>query len=140
MFIEGKADIVSWLAKKTGVGDLYGARKRKLLDDTRDERVGNGGAYRSEQLDRSAELMRKNLERLWASTRDPAARRRALCELWDECGEGEGPLGEAGERARGQVIGWIATHLPAGSSDAFTPDEIASCDARRSSKQHFAPY
>jgi len=85
-------------------------------------------------------MMRHNLERLWASTRDPAARRRALFELWDECGEGSGPLGEAGDRARGQVIGWIAAHLPSGSADAFTAEEIASLDARRSSKQHFAPY
>jgi hypothetical protein len=84
--------------------------------------------------------MRQNLERLWASTRDPAARRRALFELWDECGEGSGPLGEAGQSARGQVIGWIAVHLPAGSADAFTAGEIASLDAHRSSKQHFAPY
>jgi hypothetical protein len=139
-FIEGKADIQSWLAKKLGVGDPYAARKRKLLDDTREERIGMGGAYRAEQLDRSAEFMRQNLERLWASTRDPAARRRALFELWDECGEGDGPLGEAGQRARGQVIGWIAAHLPAGTTGAFTVDEIASLDARRSSKQHFAPY
>jgi hypothetical protein len=122
------------------VGDPYASRKLKLLDDTRAERVESGGAYRAAQLERSAQLMARNLEALWRATADPAARREVLFELWDECAEGEGPAGAAGARARAMVIGWIGTHLPKGQPGAFSDEDIARLDARRSSKQHFAPY
>ena len=136
----GNLDLTSWAMRKFGHQDAYDSRKKKLLDDTREERAYHAGAYKKEQLDRSAELMRTNLDRLWISTVDPAARREALFEMWDECAEGEGSMGEAGERARRQVIGWIAARLPKGSLDAFTDEEIAKLDAKRSSKAHFAPY
>ena len=130
----GKADLTSYLAKKFHVGDQYASRKRALLDDTRDERAARGGAFRAEQLARSAELMHRNLELLWRTTPDPAARRRALFELWDECGEGDGPLGEAGERARAEVIGWIRAHRV-----SYPPDELAALASTRASTQEFAP-
>jgi hypothetical protein len=136
----GNMDLTGWAMRKFAHQDAYDSRKKKLLDDTRDERVYHGGEYKQEQLNRSAEIMRGNLERLWLSTIDPAARREALFEMWDECAEGDGGMGEAGERARGQVIGWIAARLPKGNPDAFTDEEIAKLDAKRSSKAHFAPY
>ena len=137
--IVGKADITSYLMRKT-VGDPYASRKLKLLDATRDERAARGKAHRSEQLSRSSELVRANLARLVAADLTPAARRVALFTLWDECSEGEGAEGEAGDRARAQVIGWIRAHLPVDGPDAFTPDEIATMNRRRGSNQVFSPY
>src|SRR5690606_9996144 len=102
---------------------------------TFDERVAMGTAYRAEQSARSAELMQKNLEWLWAREHDPIARRAALFELWDECGEDE-----AGTRARALVIGWIRARLPAGSPDAFTAHELELLQTRRTSTAAFAPY
>lgn len=134
----GNLDLTGYLMHKFHAGDAYASRKLKALDETRDERAERGTAYRSEQLARSAELMRKNLDQLHAAS--PAELHEALFELWDECAEGEGPTGEAGDRARAEVIGWIRAHLPAGGANAFTTDEIATRDAHRSSKQHFAPY
>jgi hypothetical protein len=131
---DGNFDLTAYLMRKTHVGDAYGARKRALLDDTRAERAARGGVYRSEQLARSAELMRRNLERLWATTLDPAARRVALFELWDESAEGDGPVGEAGERARAEVIGWIRAH-----DVVYSRDELAALAARCSSRQRFEP-
>jgi hypothetical protein len=135
----GKLDITSWLMRRT-VGDPYASRKLALLDSTRDERAAIGARSRAEDLARSAELMQRNLDALWRTTPDPVARRQALFTMWDECGEGEGPAGEAGERARRMVIGRIRARLPAGSPDAFTPEEIERLSARRSSRQAFAPY
>jgi len=126
--------------RKTHAGDPYASRKRALLDATFEERAAKGGEFRGEQLAHSAELVRRNLELLWASVRDPRERRAALFTLWDECAEGDGPLGEAGERARAEVIGLIRAHLPPDSPDAFTPDELAAFTARRSSQQPFEPY
>lgn len=135
----GRFDITSYLHRKL-IGDPFSSRKLKMLNATRAERVESGAVYRAARLGQSAELMARNLEALWGSTTDPAARREALFELWDECAEGEGVAGAAGERARAMVIGWIGTHLPRGQPGAFSADEIARLDARRASKQHFAPY
>ncbi len=135
----GTMDITAWLHRKF-VGDPYSSRKLKLLDGTRDARIARGGAYRTEQLDRSAELMTRTLEELWRWTTVPALRKEALFELWDDCEEGTGPRGEAGARARAIVLGWIRAKLPAGSPEAYTPEEIEAFTARRASKEPFTPY
>jgi hypothetical protein len=131
---------LSAAAHRKYVGDPYASRKLNMLDDTRDERVSRGGAFRSDQLDRSTELALRSLEQLWQSERDPAKRRLAAFSLWDECDEGPGPRGEAGQRARAAIIGWIRTRAPAGSPNAFTAAELDRLQARRTSKQPFAPY
>jgi hypothetical protein len=136
----GKADLTSYLMRKLHVGDPFASRKLALLDATRPERLEQGAAFRAERLAHSAELMRRNLERLWATTADPITRRETLFALWDECAEGEGPLGEAGERARAEVIGWIGAHLPRGSPGAYSDAELAELASRRASRQQFAPY
>jgi hypothetical protein len=135
----GNFNITDYLMRKT-VGDPYSSRKLELLDRTRDERAEMGEKHAREDLARSAEFTRRNLEALWRSTSDPAARKAALFAMWDECSEAEGAVGEAGQRARLVVIGWLRAKLPAGSHDAFTAGEIAHFDGKRSSKQHFAPY
>ena len=135
----GGFDVTSYLHRKY-VGDPYAARKLKILDSTRDERAERGARFRATQLEHSAELMSRNLETLWRTTTDPAARREALFQLWDESVEGEDSAGAAGARARAMVIGWINARLPAGQPEAFSAEDIARLDARRSSKQHFAPY
>ena len=135
----GGFDITAWATRKAG-GDPYAARKQKLLDQTRAERMEMKRTHTSRQLARASEIMRGNLERMWAKTPDAARRRHALFELWDECEEGEGPTGEAGQRARNQVIGWIRARLPAGGADAFSAEEILAYDRRRRSIQHFEPY
>jgi hypothetical protein len=137
--LSGTADISAWLQRKF-VGDPYASRKKKLLEDTFAERAAHGEAYRAQQLARAAEEMQANLERFWATTRDPAGRRAALFDLWDECAEGEGPLGEAGQRARDLVMMWIRTKLPSGSADAYTPDELDALAKRKHSAQAFEPY
>lgn len=137
--ISGRLDLTSYLARKLAHTDVYSARKLALLDSTRPEREQRGAAFRAEALGRSALLMRDNLARL-DGIADPAELHRALFELWDECSEGDGADGQAGDRARGQVIGWIRAHLPAGGANAFTSAEIAALDAHRTSVQHFAPY
>ncbi|HEY1815977.1 MAG TPA: hypothetical protein VGG74_26695 [Kofleriaceae bacterium] len=137
--ISGTADISAWLQRKF-VGDPYASRKKKLLEDTFAERAAHGEAYRAQQLARAAEEMQANLERFWAKTPDVAARRAALFELWDECAEGEDPLGEAGQRARDLVMMWIRAKLPAGSAGAYTADELDALAKRKHSAQAFEPY
>jgi hypothetical protein len=136
----GRADVTGYLQRKLVGSDPYAARKLAMLDATRAERIETGAAHRAAQLGHSAEMMARNLEALWRATADPAVRRQALFELWDECAEGDDPAGAAGNRARAMVIGWIGGHLPQGGPGAFSADDIATLDAQRSSRQHFAPY
>ena len=117
--VHGPADISAYLYRKLAHADPYAARKRKLLDDTFDERVERGAAFRAEQAARSAELMQRTLEELWTRERDPAARKQALFELWSDCADDD-----AGRRARAMVTGWIRAKLPEGSADAYTPEEL----------------
>jgi hypothetical protein len=135
----GNLDLGGWAERLAG-NDPYAARKRKLLDATFAERAEIGTVHRAAQRDRATELVRKNLERLWRATTDPALRRAALFEMWNECDESEGLDGEAGARARAQIVGWIRSHLPAGTPEAYSADELAQLDRRRSSRQHFRPY
>jgi hypothetical protein len=137
--VEINADITGYLMNRH-VGDPYASRKQKILDQTRDERVRIGTAHRADQLARSSELMRRNLVALWRTTADPAQRRAALFEIWDECGEGTDTTGAAGERARAMVIGWIRRRLPPGARGAYTASEIDELNTRRTSRQRFVPY
>ena len=121
--------------------DPYASKKLKFLDSTRDERVQIGMRYRSEQLAKASEIMRGNLAQVWRSVGDPAARRLALFELWDEAAEtGSTEMVAAGIQARSLVIGWIRARLPEGSADAYGIDELARLNAKRTSKAPFTPY
>jgi hypothetical protein len=137
--VSGGFDLTSWVMRAAG-DDPYRARKQRLLEDTFDERAEQRANHTAEQRDRTEQLVRANLARLWRATVDPVERRLALFELWDECEEGEGPAAEAGERARRQVLAWIRAKLPAGSTDAYAPEELEKLNASRKSKRLFSPY
>jgi len=108
-----------------------------------------GEEFRAQQLVRSAELIDRNLRRLETARLEPIEVRAAAFELWDECAEprehADDDLdadaeGQAGLRARVQVIGWIRSHLPQTSPDAYSDEEIVRLNLHRSSKQRFEPY
>lgn len=118
--------------------DPYFSKKLKYLDTTRDERVAIGSRYRKEHLAQSAQLMQKSLAMLPA---DPAARKQALFELWDDCAEvGDNALVEGGRAARALVIGYIRGKHAAGTEHAFTANELTAFNSKRQSKTAFAPY
>jgi hypothetical protein len=123
-----------------GMGiDPYARDKLALLDRTRDQRVAVGERYRKAQLAHAAELMQRNIDRLWATARDLAARKRGLFELWDDCAEAGGDeLVAAADAARRLVIGVIHGRLR--GADAYTAAELAELNAIRRSTAVFAPY
>jgi len=138
--LAGGFDTTDWLMRRHGQ-DPYASKKLAFLDSTRDERVQIGNKHRAEQLKHATQLVQRNLDALWAKTLDPDARKRALLELWDECAEtGDPSLVEAGQAARRLVIGFVRSHLPAGSAAAFTPAELAAFARARRSQAAFQPY
>ena len=128
------------IMRKYGI-DPYARAKLQWLDETRDERAAIGLAHRKDVLAHASQYMQQNLAWLWAKAKDPADRRQALFEMWDEIAEtGDPDLVRAGAAARAYLVGFIRAHLPAGSPDAFTPDELARLNAHRTSHAVFAPY
>ncbi|MEO8700330.1 MAG: hypothetical protein ABI867_09815 [Kofleriaceae bacterium] len=138
--VGGGFDVTDALLRRKGQ-DPYFSKKLKYLDSTRDERVQIGTRYKAQLLKQSTQLMQRNLENLFARTQDPAARKRGMFELWDDCAEtGEPAVIEAGGAARKLALGTIRSRFPAAGADAFTPQELAALNAHRHSKTVFAPY
>ncbi len=131
-------DITELAMRAAGI-DPYASEKLRFLDRTRDQRAAIGREHRRELLRQSAQLMRHNIDRLWASTPDLAARKQGLFELWDECAEtGGAELAAGGAEARKVVADFVKVELTGAS--AYTPDELSRLNARRRSKAAFAPY
>ncbi len=133
-------DVTDAMMRSKGI-DPYSSYKLKVLDETRDERAAIGKRYRTQQLAQSRQHMQKNLARLWATTQDLAARKQGLFELWDDCAEtGSAELVAGGTSARTYLVGFIRTKLPAGSAEAYTPDEPARLNKQRRPRAAFRPY
>lgn len=131
-------DATDWAMRATG-NDPYASAKLEYLDRTRDQRVVVGKRYRKEQLAQSAQLMKTNLERVWQVSRDVAARKQAVFELWDDCAEaGEEELVEGGVQARELLARWVQVKLV--GETAYTVDELNALNAKKRSKARFDPY
>jgi hypothetical protein len=138
--LSAEFDITDAMMRSKGI-DPYSSYKLKVLDETRDERVAIGNRYRKQQLAQSRQHMQRNLDRLWSSTADLAARKQGLFELWDDCAEtGSEELIAGGASARAHVVGFIRSKLPAGSSEAFSAAEIVQLNRQRKSRTPFVPY
>jgi hypothetical protein len=138
--IIGRMSFDDALMRRYGI-DPYAAEKLRWLDKTRDERARIGLANRKYDLAHSTQFMQANLEWLWKKTADPAERKQALFELWDEVAEtGDDDLVRGGAAARTYLIGFVRAHLPAGSPGAFTTPELDRLNAHRTSRERFAPY
>lgn len=137
----GNSEITDWVMRRAGI-DPYASAKRDFLERTRDERMAMRINRESQLPARAEATMRKHLAGVWRRTDLPAAaRREAIFELWDECVEdGDEEKVDAGNRARSAVVGFVRAHLPAGSADAYSADELAALNRRRTSKAPFAPY
>ncbi|MGE0546917.1 MAG: hypothetical protein AB7O24_22385 [Kofleriaceae bacterium] len=138
--VSGSFDVSDAFMRRHGQ-DPYASKKLKFLDSTRDERAQIGARHREKQLADAEQLVKRNLDRLWAQTPDPEARRQALFEMWDECAEtGTADLVEAGTAARRMIIGFIRTRLPAGAAGAYSGDQLARLNRSKRSTAVFSPY
>jgi hypothetical protein len=135
--VGGTMDVTEMMMRRRGV-DPHAHEKLAFLDRTRDERAAIAADHKSTQLSKSGRLMRRTLEEMWASTRDPVERKQALFELWDECAETGDPATIAGaQQARAEIMSFIRARLR--GPDAYTPAEVARFNARKQSRARFAP-
>ncbi len=137
--------------------ELYQQEKRRLLEATFDLRLQMAVDFARDKLDRRLKSLYRELLDGWSSSSTTEAQRRvALFERWDECEEGlsvalpgfdgaaTSELDElrhtAGEQARETIERFIRRHLPRGSAEAFTADELARFNGKRRSRGRFDPY
>ncbi len=138
--ISGSFDVTDWLMRMAG-RDPYMAAKLRFLDRTRAERVELAAEYRQELLRNVTVIVRAHAARAWEAPATAAEKRRLLFELWDECIEGGSEdERQAAELARAAILGFVQSHLPAGSEHGYSAEELAELNRKRSSKQPFAPY
>jgi hypothetical protein len=69
-----------------------------------------------------------------------SVRKERLFQRWDACEEGDPAVAQYGERARRKIERFIRQQAPERGPDAFTPAELRDMNARRQSRQPFAPY
>jgi hypothetical protein len=126
---------------RAGGQDPYAARKSAFLDRTREERMRIAAAENSRRLREALHRTRSDLERLWRGPGSAAEKRHLLFAMWDECAEtGPDEVVRTGRAVRGQIVGFVRRHLPAGSRAAYTAAELARENARRTSVEPFDPY
>ena len=129
------------LAMRAAGQDPYSSRKMALLDRTRDERMGLAAAENAGNLRDAVVRTPAALERVWRGPGSPAARRRLLFTLWDECAEtGSDEVVTAARAVRAAIVAFVRRRLPAGSRAAYTSAELEALNARRTSRARFDPY
>lgn len=138
--LSGGFDLTDGVMRAAGQ-DPYASRKIAFLDRTRDDRRRLAVGARSAALREALHRTRADLERLWSGPGAAADKRHLLFLLWDECAErGPDEVVATSRAVRGAILAFVRRRLPAGSRDAFTAEELARENARRSSSERFDPY
>jgi hypothetical protein len=138
--LSAEFDATDALMRSHGM-DPYASYKKKILDDTREQRFEMGKQYKTQQLAMSGRYMEKNVAWLVSRAPNKSELKQGLFELWDECAEsGSEELVAGGAAARAQLLGFIKRTLPATSPDAFTAEELTRFNKQRKSRAEFAPY
>jgi len=136
----GSFDVTDGIMRGAGQ-DPYAARKMAFLDRTRAERMKIATAANSARLREALHRTRADLERIWRGPGSPAEKRELLFLVWDECAEtGPGEVVHIARAVRGAIVAFIRRRLPAGSRHAFSADELAGYNRRRTSTARFEPY
>jgi hypothetical protein len=134
-------DLTDMIMRAIG-NDPYAFEKLKILDATREARVGMARADRTDQIREALVRLPRDLARIWAYERwDVAERRRILFRLWDEViEEGETELVRAGAQVRGIICSFIRQNLPADGPAGYTAEDLAQLNRARKSRTAFDPY
>ena len=120
--------------------DPYLREKFELMEETFEYRAGIRDEHNRQVLDRSIEALPSYLRAVWEEpVWDAKLRRQLLFALWDECAEGGAPHADEGARARQIIEAFIAQNLPRRSAQGFSPEELQTFNAARTSSVEFAP-
>lgn len=116
--------------------DPYASERERFMEETEELVARLEAAARAEHSSAAVRRIPGRLARVWGDDDlDAQARRRRIFDIWDEADD---PLD--GPAVRAAILRFIQDNLPQGSSDQYTPSEIAGLNATRESDEAFAPY
>lgn len=117
--------------------DPYRSERRRILERTRPLRELLHERWRRVALARAAAHLGVVLTRIEVAIQagDDTRAHAQLFALWDECSEDE-----VGAVARQRIEGFVREHCRQGSEHTFAEAELLAFNARRASRQRFAPY
>lgn len=126
------------LAMRGKKQDPYAAEKRRFIEFS--EQIRNDMRNKALKAQRENALagLAQQLHDLWNNGSAASARRRELYELWAECSDDKNET--LGRKSRHAIEDFIKTNLPAGSSDAFSDEELEIIAKRRGDLPPFDPY
>jgi hypothetical protein len=139
--VAGHFDLTDAVMRAHGE-DPYRYEKEKILNETREERARMAIADRQERLREAVHKMPDYLGKVWGHAGwSDAQRRQILFLLWDEVAEtGDDEVVHAGVEVRRTIEAFIREHLPAGSAQAYTEQELRALNEKRTAHERFAPY
>ncbi|AKF06172.1 hypothetical protein DB32_003321 [Sandaracinus amylolyticus] len=131
----GSFDITDAFMRASGQ-DPYAAEREWFMEHTEELRNRLEDETRAQAMAAGMRRLRGQLTRIWQDEARPAEqRRRAIFEQWAEVDDSGG-----GGDARSVIEEFVREHLPLGSPDAFTSDELRRLNGRLESGTRFAPY
>ncbi len=129
------------LVMRSAGQDPYSSRKMELLDRTRPERMQMAATEQSSNLKDAVMRTPATLEEIWRRPGDLAGKRRLFFTLWDECAEtGSAEVLASARAVRAAIVAFIRRRLPQGSRAGYPDRELDRLNARRTSRERFAPY
>jgi hypothetical protein len=131
--LAGVFDLTDLVMRLQGA-DPYSYDKSKVIALTRGMRARMTDEERSKRMEGALARLPAELEALWRRKDLSSAERRAvLFQLGDE-------LLEDADAARAEILTFITARLPAGSAEAYAPEELATFNQQRRSAREFQPY
>jgi hypothetical protein len=138
--VSGRFDVTDQVMKLAGQ-DPYASVKRKMAEETREQRLCMARRYQGERQKQELFTLSTKVRRIANRTDLSAAQRRNLVfAIWDECLEDSDSPTDYGAMARATILSVVRDVFPAGSEVAYQPAELLVINERRSSRQPFAPY
>ena len=116
--------------------DPYRYEKARFLSSTTNMRLKMAAESQIRDMRLALHDLPGRLDRLWKDpTQPPAVKRLMICALWSELYHDE-----RGREATNVINHFVRTRLPLGSTDAYTPAELDSCNATAEPPAKFDPY
>lgn len=137
----GLAFDISDIFDRASGHDPYGAAKQRFLKKTQELREKMRKEALEEQKLHEHSRLAAQLNRVWKSGNSLEKRHRALFDLWVDRGDEPEPSLAAGARA--EIEDYIRAELPAGSSDAYTEEELSALNQElreQGFRARFRPY
>jgi hypothetical protein len=130
-------DLSDEFARGFAHGTLYPNEKANFLAATFNRRTGMAARWYADQKRAARDDLPRRLDAIWADGRyRRRERRRVIFLLWAEMN----PSGPAQPPESAIVETWVRKHLPQGSPDAYSPDELQAFASERPGQRPFRPY